>query len=240
MQTTIRANLEDVSRRMRQAARAAGRAEDAARLVVVTKAQPVEAIRAAIEAGAEILGENYPEETLPKMQALQTGKEVAWHMIGHLQSRKADLVAAHFDMLQSLDSLRLVEKLERQLAQKNRVLPVLLEINVSGEESKNGWPGWEEARWEQLLPEVEQVMAAWHLDLRGLMTMPPYEVNAEINRPYFARLRRLAEFLGKRFGAERFSQLSMGTSADYEVAVQEGATLVRIGTAIMGPRPSRT
>jgi pyridoxal phosphate enzyme (YggS family) len=235
----IREKLENVAARIRGAAQTAGRLEDEVRLVVVTKAQPVEVIRAVLAAGAGILGENYPEETLQKIEALGGQDTPVWHMIGHLQSRKAAIVAALFAMLESLDSLKLAERLERLLAERERVLPVLLEFNVGAEESKYGWPAWDESSWSGLLPEVERILALPHLRLEGLMTMPPWNEDAEKSRPYFTRLRQLAGYLGERFGAQYFSQLSMGTSTDYEVAVQEGATLVRVGTAIVGPRPAR-
>lgn len=235
----IRQNFEEVSEKIRRAEQSAGRVANSARLVVVTKAQPVEVIRAAISAGAQALGENYPEETLPKIQAIGKVEGVAWHMIGHLQSRKVGIVAEHFDILQSLDSVRLAEKLERQLAEAEKILPVLLEFNVSGEESKFGWPGWDEGHWDDLRSEIEQILALPHLRLRGLMTMPPLYDDPEQTRPYFVRLRRLAEFFARQYGADHFAELSMGTSSDYEAAVQEGATYVRVGTAIVGPRPPR-
>jgi PLP dependent protein len=236
----IRENIEEVEASIRDAAQAAGRDASQVRLVVVTKAQPVEVVRAAVAAGASILGENYPEETLPKIQALSGQESPAWHMIGHLQSRKAAIVAEHFTMLESLDSLKLAERLERLLAERERVLPVLLEFNVGAEESKYGWPAWQESHWPKLLTGVEQILALPHLRVEGLMTMPPWNADPEVSRPYFARLRRLASYFGQRFGSEYFGQLSMGTSVDFETAVQEGATLVRIGTAIVGPRPPKT
>ena len=236
---TIRQNIEIVTERITRAAQSVGRSEGDVRLVVVTKAQPVEVVRAAIDAGARILGENYPEETLPKIQALGRPEGVQWHMIGHLQSRKAGIVAEHFDLFQSLDSLRLAEKLERLLAEQNRVLPVLLEVNAGGEESKHGWPAWDEAQWESLLPEFASIFEMPHLSVRGLMTMPPLYDDPEQTRPFFARTRRLSEYLARRFDSQNFVELSMGTSSDYVAAVQEGATLVRIGTAIVGPRPKK-
>lgn len=235
----IQYNLEKVYERIQQAAQAVGRSKDEIQLVVVTKAQPVEVMRAAIEAGARILGENYPEETLPKLLALGRPAGVQWHMIGHLQSRKSGIVAEHFDLLHSLDSLRLAEKLERQLAERNRVMPVLLEVNVSGEESKYGWPAWDKTQWDGLLRDIESLLVLPHLSIRGLMTMPPLYDDPEQTRPFFVRLRRLNEFLAHRYGPERFRDLSMGTSVDYPAAVQEGATLVRIGAAIVGPRPKK-
>ena len=239
LSSIIRQNYEGVMERIQRAAQSAGRTAENVRLVVVTKAQPVEVVRAAIEAGARVLGENYPEESQPKIIELGHQGGVEWHMIGHLQSRKAGIVAEHFDMFQSLDSLRLAEKLERQLADRDRVLPVLLELNVGGEESKSGWQAADEELWEALLPEVEAVLALPHLAVRGLMTMPPLFDDPEEARPYFVRLRRLGEFLAHRFGTDHFQAYSMGTSADFEAAVQEGATLVRVGTAIVGPRPRK-
>ncbi len=234
----IRENIAQVEERIAAAARAADRSVEDVRLVVVTKAQPVEVIRAAVEAGARILGENYPQESQPKIEALGPVPGVEWHMIGHLQSRKAPIIAQHFDVLQSLDSLSLAEKLDRRLEEAGRVLPVLLELNVGGEESKYGWTVPDEAALEQVLPEIEAIMQQPNLVVRGLMTMPPLYGDPQQTRPFFERLRLLRDSLARRFGAEHFRELSMGTSADYEVAVQEGATLVRVGTAILGPRPS--
>lgn len=220
------------------AARSVGRQPEDVRLVVVTKAQPLSVVQAAIQAGVTILGENYPEEAAAKIQSLP-GAAVAWHMIGHVQSRKADLVANHFAMLHSLDSLKLANRLERFCMQMGRKLPVLLEFNVGGEESKFGWDAGDEAQWQACLPDIEAILALPHLEVRGLMSMPPLAEDPEASRPYFRLLRRLRDFLARHFPAVSWDELSMGTSADYTVAIQEGATLVRIGTAIVGPRPPR-
>ncbi len=232
----IKSRMDIALERIARAASGAGRDPGEVRLVVVTKAQPLEYARAAIEAGARILGENYPEEAVKKIETLAAYSDVEWHMIGHLQSRKARLVVEHFDMLHSLDSLRLAEKLERLLAETGHRLPVLLEFNVGEEESKSGWQAAREDDWEQLAAQVEPVLALPHLEARGLMTMPPLSANPEDSRPYFDRLRRLRDFLSGRFPDVHWRELSMGTSADYEVAVQEGATYVRLGEAILGPR----
>lgn len=197
---SIQQRFDYVRSKIDQAARSVSRQPEEIRLVVVTKAQPIEVVRAAIEAGACLLGENYPEETLPKIQALSSVQGIAWHMIGHLQSRKAGLIAEHFDMLESLDSLHLAEKLERLLTERNRVLPVLLEVNVSGEQSKSGFAGWNESQWDQLLPEFEQILGLPHLSVQGLMTMPPLFVDPEQSRPYFVKLRHLADCLGTHLG----------------------------------------
>ncbi|MGQ9832695.1 MAG: YggS family pyridoxal phosphate-dependent enzyme [Candidatus Villigracilaceae bacterium] len=220
------------------AARRAGRRPEDVRLVVVTKAQPLAVVQAAIQAGVVVLGENYPEEAVEKIRALPNAG-VEWHMIGHVQSRKADLVAGHFAMLHSLDNLRLANRLERFCAETGRRLPVLLEFNVGDEESKFGWQAGNESRWSDFLPEIETILTLPHLEVRGLMCMPPLAEQPEASRPYFRLLRRLQDFLARRFPSASWNELSMGTSIDYVVGVEEGATLVRIGTAIVGPRPPR-
>lgn len=221
-----------------EAARKGGRQVDAIRLVVVTKTQPVEIIRAAIEAGANILGENYAEEAAGKIEALGLRSGVEWHMIGHVQSRKAQLVVQHFDLIHSLDSLRLAQRINRSAAEAGRNLPVLLEFNVGGEKTKHGWSAADESQWGDLLPEVNSVAALTNLKIRGLMTMPPLSTDPEAGRPYFQRLHRLKDFFSERVPQAEWRELSMGTSADFAVAVEEGATLVRVGQAILGPRPT--
>ncbi|MDD2922309.1 MAG: YggS family pyridoxal phosphate-dependent enzyme [Anaerolineales bacterium] len=223
-----------------EAARGAGRDPAGVRLVTVTKTQSVDVVRAAIEAGIPILGENYPEEGVMKIQSLLNFSAVEWHMIGHVQSRKAQLVAENFNFLHSLDSLKLAKKLDRFCGEAARILPVLLEFNVGGEESKSGWDASDESRWSALLGDVSAVIALPNLQLRGLMTMPPLGETAEFSRPFFRKLKRLQTYLQERFPQTSLSELSMGASADYEVAVQEGATFVRIGTSIVGARQYKT
>lgn len=237
--TAIGERYQRVLARVEAAAREAGRDPTSVRLVVVTKAQPLEVVRAALAAGVRILGENYAEEAVEKINSLKEEFVVEWHMIGHVQSRKAELVARHFDCVHSLDSLKLARRLDAFCAQAGRRLPVMLEFNVGGEESKFGFPAWDEADWPNRLAEVEAILQLPHLRVCGLMTMPPLFDQPEQSRPYFRRLRRLQEFLAGRFPAADWSELSMGTSLDYEAAIQEGATFVRVGTAIVGPRPPR-
>jgi pyridoxal phosphate enzyme (YggS family) len=222
------------------AAKRAGRSPESVKLVVVTKAQPVEVARAAVEAGAAILGENYAEEGVMKIQSMRDFSAVEWHMIGHVQSRKAGLVAANFNFMHSLDSLKLARRLDRFAGEAGRTLPVLLEFNVGGEESKSGWQASDESRWQGLLAEVADVLSLPNLRVRGLMSMPPLGESAEFSRPFFQTLKRLQEFLSDQFPQADFTELSMGTSTDYEVAVEEGATFVRVGTAIVGPRHYKT
>lgn len=232
----IRKNLEQVQERIARAARAVGRQPESVRLVVVTKGHPVETVRAAVQAGARWLGENYAEEAVAKMQALGELPGVSWHMIGHVQRRKARLVVEHFDWLHSLDRVKLARRLETLAAERGRRLSVLLECNVSGEASKFGFPAWDETQWDVLFPQVEDVLACEHLEVRGLMTIAPLVDDPEAARPYFRQLRVLRDALARRYPQATWDELSMGMSGDFEVAVQEGATFVRIGTAILGPR----
>jgi len=219
------------------AARNAGRLPESIQLLVVTKKQPVSVIEAAIAADVRILGENYPEEAVSKKQVLDVGNKVEWHMIGHVQSRKARLVAENFALLHSLDGLKLARRLDRFAAEFGRKLPVLLEFNVGGEESKFGWQASDESRWEDFLPEVEALLSLENLEIQGLMTMPPFFKDAELARPYFRQLRRLRDYLLALYPQVKWEHLSMGTSGDFHVAIEEGATLVRVGQAIVGPRP---
>jgi pyridoxal phosphate enzyme (YggS family) len=235
----IAKNVQVISARIRAAALSAGRAPEKVRLVVVTKAQPVEVVEAALRAGVSLCGENYPDESQAKIIQLKAHYPCEWHMIGHLQSRKAAIVAEHFDFYQSLDRLEIAQKLNQLLADRNRRLPVLLEFNTGGEESKSGWDAAQESNWGDLLQTVQQIARLPQLEIRGLMTMPPLSEDPELARPFFVRLRRLRDFFQDQIPALNFSELSMGTSSDFEIGVQEGATMVRIGTAILGPRPPR-
>ncbi|MCC6259465.1 MAG: YggS family pyridoxal phosphate-dependent enzyme [Anaerolineales bacterium] len=233
---SIREKYEATLDAIAEAARRSGRPANQVKLVVVTKTQTLETVQAAIAAGAKILGENYPEEGAMKIQSLENFSAVEWHMLGHVQSRKAQIVAQRFDFMHSLDSLKLANRLNRFCGEAGRTLPVLLEFNLGGEESKSGWLAVDEANWRELASEVQQISALANLQIRGLMTMPPLGAQAEDSRPYFQKLRRLQEFLKTQFPQLNFDELSMGTSADFEVAVEEGATLVRVGSAIVGPR----
>lgn len=234
--SSIRENYQHTLNQIANAARKSKREPNEIRLVVVTKSQPIEIVQAAIEAGVQILGENYPEEGVTKMQSLAEQSGVEWHMIGHVQSRKARLVADHFALLHSLDSLKLAQRLNRFAAERNHVLPVLLEFNVGGEESKSGWNASEEAQWNAFMPEIAGLLDLPHVRVHGLMTMPPLGPDPEDSRPFFLRLRQLRDHLAAQFPHADWHELSMGTSADYTIAVEEGATLVRVGTAIVGAR----
>ena len=234
--TEIQENFQRVSAEIAETAIAAGRNPSDVRLVTVTKTHPVESIRAVVVAGAVHLGENRVEEASQKIPVLADLPEIQWHMIGHIQSRKAAAVVEHFDWAHSLDTVKLARRLSSFAVAAGRVLPVLLEFNVSGEESKSGWPAYQQNMWPQLLDQLEQVLAFPGIRVHGLMTMAPYNPDPEAARPVFIKLRQLRDDLAAQFPENDFSQLSMGMSGDYQVAIQEGATIVRIGTAIFGAR----
>ena len=236
----IRDRYLQILERIAHAARSVDRPPESVKLVVVTKSQTLEVTRAVIEAGALSLGENYPEEGVTKLQSIPGVSAVEWHMIGHVQSRKAQLVAGNFNFLHSLDSLKLARRLDRFCGEAGRCLPVLLEFNVGGEESKSGWDASLESAWPALLEELSALSTLPNLQVRGLMTMPPLGSSPEFSRPYFQKLKRLQHYLTFQFPLMKFGELSMGTSSDFEVAVQEGATLVRVGTAIVGARQYKT
>jgi pyridoxal phosphate enzyme (YggS family) len=234
--SAIQANLLNVQERIAQAAQSAGRNAADVRLLLVTKTHPPEAIRAAVQAGASFLGENYAEEAVAKMQVLADLPGVEWHMIGHVQSRKAEMVARHFACLHALDSIKLANRLNHFAGVIGREFPVFLECNVSGEASKYGFPAWDEATWDTLLPTFQQIVSLPNLAVRGLMMMAPFLSEAEQARPYFQRLRKLQQYVRQSLPQAAWNELSMGMSADFEVAVQEGATWVRVGQAILGAR----
>ncbi|HWQ04749.1 MAG TPA: YggS family pyridoxal phosphate-dependent enzyme [Longilinea sp.] len=235
-ETEIRNNLAEVMGRIQAAAASVNRSVDAVKLVVVSKRQPADAIEKAVRSGAVIFGENYAEEVAAKQQALASFPGLQWHMIGHIQSRKARFVAHQFDYVHALDSLDLAKKLNGILAEKETYLPVLLEMNVSSEASKGGWPVWEKNSWDEIRPEIESILSCQYLQIRGLMTMPPLFDNPQEARPFFSRLAIFRDYLAKCYPAADWTELSMGTSADFEIAIQEGSTFVRIGQAILGPR----
>jgi PLP dependent protein len=232
----IARNLEQVLARIALSAVQAGRNPQDVRLVVVTKTHPVEVIETLLTAGINCIGESYIDEALPKITALAGRSGVEWHMIGHVQSRKARQVCENFQYLHSLDSLKLANHLNKFAGESGRCLPVLLECNVSAEQSKFGWPAWDEALWPKLLSPIQQVLTLPGLEVRGLMTIAPMLDDPDLSRPFFQRLRKLQSYLSYNFPQANWEQLSMGMSADFEVAIQEGATLVRIGQAILGPR----
>lgn len=219
---------------MAAAAQQVGRDPAEVRLVAVTKGQPLASIRALYNLGVRDFGENRPEQGNENVMQLGDCSGVKWHMIGAVQSRKAHLVWEHFNLLHSLDRFKLAQRLEAAGESAERRLPVLLQFNVSGEVSKSGWLADDENHWPELLPELADVLALPHLLPQGLMTMAPYNEDPEAVRPIFERLRRLRDYLQAQFPEADWAQLSMGMSGDFEAAIREGATLVRVGRAIFG------
>ena len=239
----VRQNLDDVRRRIAAAAGRSGRRPEDVRLIAVTKSFPAEAVLAAWACGQREFAENRPRQAIGKLRwvAETLGDETPiWHMIGHIQSRRARWVVEHYDWAHSVDRTSVAEKLNRLAGDAGRTLPILLECNVSGEASKYGYDvvGWEEdeAVRERFFAEVEAVLALSALRVDGLMTMAPFVDDPETVRPVFASLRRLRAALRARFPQPFWTHLSMGMTNDFEVAVEEGATMVRIGRAIFGER----
>jgi len=236
----VLANLTRVQARIQAAARRAGRDPAAVTLVAVTKTRPLEAVQAAYRAGVRHFGENRVEEgslKIPAFNAWLAAEPPTWHMIGHLQSRKAADALAHFDMVHSVDSLKLAGRLSRLAEEAGRApLPILLECNVSGEASKYGFElsRWQASREIRLafFDVVRDIGRLPCLHLQGLMTMAPLVAEPEQARPVFAALRLLRDALAEEVPAVEWRHLSMGMTDDFEVAVEEGATLVRIGRAI--------
>ena len=225
----IKHNLEEIKGRIDAAAKAAGRNPADIRLVAVTKTVGLEGLRAAVAAGQNLFGENYVQEAKAKIAAL--GPVLTWHFIGHLQSNKARLAVELFDLIHSVDRLSLAVALEQAAARLGKVQEILLQVNLAGEESKSGTAP-ENA--EALLRDLSRLP---HLKVLGLMTMPPWFDEPERVRPYFRELRQLRDRLRRLQLVEGdLPELSMGMTGDFEVAVAEGATLVRIGTAIFGRR----
>ena len=223
---TIKENLLKVRERIERAAQKAGRDPKGIRLVAVSKTVEVARIKEAIEAGVSILGENYIQEAQKKIDDI--GNPVSWHFIGHLQSNKARIAVRLFEVVHSVDSIPLAEELNRRAEQEGRVIQIMVEVNLSREATKFGTDE------ERVLNLARRIRDLRHLSLEGLMTMPPYFDLPEMGRPYYTALRELEEKMIK--GGIPMKELSMGMSNDFEIAIEEGATYVRIGTAIFGPR----
>ena len=225
--TKIAQNLEEVRRRIKAAALKAGRDPVPVRLVAVSKTVDVARIREALASGQALFGENYLQEAKPKIEALGPGPQ--WHFIGHLQSNKAKAAVEFFHLIHSVDRLSLARALDGAAARLGKIQEILLQVNLAGEASKSGAPP---AEAPHLLQEVAKFP---HLRVLGLMTMPPWFPDPEEARPFFRALRELRDRL-RSLGICPLPELSMGMSGDFEAAVEEGATLVRVGAAIFGQR----
>lgn len=230
--STVASNLAAVRAEIARAARACGRDPADIRLVAVSKTFGVDAIRAAIAAGQRDFGENRVQEALPKIEALAGEASLRWHLIGHLQSNKARKAARPFDAIHSIDSVELLRRVDTAAAEAHRSPELLVQVDLAGEATKFGAPP-DEAR--RILDASASLKAA---RIVGLMLLPPYFEDPEMTRPYFRRLRDLRDTLvAEGYPADRLAQLSMGMSHDFPVAIEEGATIVRVGTAIFGRRP---
>lgn len=226
---TISGNLAQINERIRAAAERAGRDPASVRLVAVSKTRPAADIIAAFKAGQTVFGENYIQELVPKLTEVQ--EAVQWHVIGHLQSNKVKYIAGHVALIHSVDRISLAQEIDRQWSKLGKICDVLIQVNIAGEATKSGTT---EAGAIQLVRECALLP---NIKVKGLMTMPPFFDDPDAARPCFAELRRLSETVAaQRIAGVEMVELSMGMSGDFEAAVQEGATLVRIGTAIFGER----
>ncbi|HEX9871472.1 MAG TPA: YggS family pyridoxal phosphate-dependent enzyme [Candidatus Tectomicrobia bacterium] len=223
-------NLSAVKERIAKAAARVGRDPEGITLVAVTKTMPVERIREAMDAGQRVFGENRVQEAEAKVEAV--GRDVQWHLIGHLQRNKVKFVCDLFDLIETVDSLPLARDIDAHAARRGIVMPILIQVNIGDETTKSGVSA------SAALGLVQQVATLSHVAIRGLMCVPPAVEVAEHSRASFIELRTLAEQIAaERIPSVSMAELSMGMSHDFDVAVEEGATMVRVGSAIFGPRP---
>jgi PLP dependent protein len=220
-------NLESIRERIAATCARVNRKVEEVSLVAVSKGHPPEAVQAVADAGQMLFGENKVQEAKAKIP-LCPGKS-RWHMIGHLQSNKVRDAVHLFDMIESVDSLAVAAEVNRMAEKAGKTVPILLEVNVAGESSKFGYKA------QTLLAELEEINALSRIEIHGLMTVPPYSPTPERSRPFFRQLRELKGNCEKILGTP-LAQLSMGMSGDFEIAIEEGATLIRVGTALFGPR----
>jgi len=229
MENFIRENIEVIKEKIARAALKAGRRPEDVLLLAVTKTIDNERIREAVDAGLCELGENKVQEIMDKYDTLE--RDVKWHMIGHLQTNKVKYIADKVTLIHSVDSLKLAEEINKKAAKAGRVMDILIEINVADEESKFG------ITCDMAEDIIKEIALMENLRVRGLMTVAPFVDDGEENRPVFRRLRQLlVDINAKKIDNVNMDILSMGMTGDYEVAVEEGATIVRVGTGIFGPR----
>ncbi len=232
--SSIRENLERIRYEISRAASRAGRSPDDITLVAVSKRKPPEAVQEALLSGQEVFGENYVQEAAEKIDAMSEHRgRMSWHFIGHLQRNKAKRAVELFDFIETVDSLKLLRAISRHAAASGKAMPVLLQVNIAGEKSKSGMAPEEiDAFVETMISEELS-----GVDVQGLMILPPWSSDPEDSRQWFARARELKDGLSARFSPDLdLRHLSMGMSGDFQVAIEEGATMVRIGTALFGAR----
>lgn len=226
----LKKNLEQVEKKIQEACERAGRDRREVTLIAVSKTKPVEMLQEVYDAGIRHFGENKVQELCEKIEKMPA--DIKWHMIGHLQRNKVKyIVGNNVELIHSVDSYRLAEEINIQAKKKNVIVPILVEVNIAEEESKFGISA------EDAVQLVEQISALENIRIQGLMTIAPYVVDAEENRLYFRRIKQLSVDIGnKNIDNVSMKILSMGMTGDYEVAIEEGATLVRVGTGIFGER----
>jgi hypothetical protein len=230
MSPAIEEQIHMIRQRIAEAARRSGRPAAAVRLMAVTKTVDDQRILQAIAGGVDMIGENYVQEARRKIELM--GKSIEWHLIGHLQTNKAKYAVRLFEMIHSLDRIELARELDRRARAAGLVTKALIEVNISGEETKRG------VALQDALPLIREIAALENLRIQGLMTMPPWFDDPRDARPFFVALRELKEKVeAENLPRVDMRELSMGMSQDYEVAVEEGATIVRIGRSIFGERP---
>ncbi len=232
--SVLKENFERVRKRIRKAAKGCGRNPRSVHLVAVSKTVPADRVKEAIDAGVDILGENYIQEAREKISKL-SGNSVSWHFIGHLQSNKAKYAVRLFDLIHSVDSVKLAREIDKQAKKIDKVQKILIQVNIAGENQKSGVKSVE-------IPNLlKEASSLGNVSVRGMMTMPPFFDDPERARPFFRQLREMRNLLQERLVSERdksisLHELSMGMTGDFVAAIEEGATLVRIGTAIFGER----
>lgn len=225
----IAEQLKEVEKNIQEACKRAGRDRSEVTLIAVSKTKPVSVLEEAYQEGIRVFGENKVQELSDKCEVMPD--DIQWHMIGHLQRNKVKYIVDKVEMIHSVDSIRLAETIEKEAEKKNCIVKVLIEVNVAEEESKFG------LKEEEVLPLIEEISKFPHIRVCGLMTIAPYVENSEENRKYFARLRKLSvDIAAKNIDNVTVSILSMGMTNDYEIAIEEGATMVRVGTGIFGAR----
>lgn len=221
--------LAEVEKKIQAACRRAGRSREEVTLIAVSKTKPVETLQEAYDLGVRTFGENKVQELTDKYDVLP--KDIHWHMIGHLQTNKVKYIVDKVDLIHSVDSIKLAETIEKEAAKRNCTVNILIEVNVAEEESKFG------IKMDEVIPFIEKIAVFPHIRVRGLMTIAPFVENSEENRGIFANLHKLSvDITRKNIDNVNVNILSMGMTNDYEVAIEEGATMVRVGTGIFGVR----
>lgn len=225
----IKENLEEVEKRIQVACERAGRKREEITLIAVSKTKPIEDLKEAYDLGVRIFGENKVQELTEKYEALP--EDIQWHMIGHLQTNKVKYIVDKAALIHSVDSLKLAETIEKEAAKKDCIANILIEVNVAQEETKFG------VHSDEVIPLIEKIALLPHVRIQGLMTIAPFVENSEENRTIFRSLQKLSvDIMQKNIDNVNVSILSMGMTNDYEVAIEEGATMIRVGTGIFGAR----